>query len=137
MNDKFLKIFKMSDVREDWCIVCSHPSLPPYAENHWELRSKIVCEGYDKFIDKLEWPNDPKVGSKIAWKGKMMNPNTWGDEVVLQLASNLIEVENYVITAFNGVTFIKSIVVSPKQPIYLLLLSKNDFESLFLHWNQL
>ena len=108
----------------------SHPSLPPYADNHWELRYKIVCEGYEKFIDKLEWPNDPKVGSKLAWKGKMMNPNTWGDEVVLQLASSLLEVDIHVITAFNGVTIIKPVdVTSQKQPIYLFLFSENDFES--------
>ena len=28
----------------------SHPSLPPYADSHWELRYKIVSEGYDLFI---------------------------------------------------------------------------------------
>ena len=66
----------------------SNPSLPPYAENHWELRYKIVLEGYEKFIDKFDWPNDPKVGSKQAWKKKMTNPNAWGDEVVLQLATH-------------------------------------------------
>ena len=54
----------------------SNPSLPDYAENHWELRYKIVFEGYDMFIDRLDWPNDPKVGSKMAWKRKMMIPST-------------------------------------------------------------
>merc|ERR1712218_307961 len=110
----------------------SHPSLPPYAENHWELRYKIVCEGFEKFIDKLEWPNDPKVGSRTAWKGKMMNPSTWGDEVVLQLTSNLLEVDINIMTAFNDVTIIKPIDVtssSQKQPIYLYLFSESDFES--------
>ena len=110
----------------------SHPSLPPYAENHWELRYKIVCEGFEKFIDKLEWPNDPKVGSQIAWKRKMMNPSTWGDEVVLQLTSNLLEVDINIITAFNDATIIKPIDVtssSQKQPIYLYLFSESDFES--------
>ena len=110
----------------------SHPSLPPYAENHWELRYKIVCEGFEKFIDRLEWPNDPKVGSQIAWKRKMMNPSTWGDEVVLQLTSNLLEVDINIITAFNDATIIKPIDVtssSQKQPIYLYLFSESDFES--------
>ena len=110
----------------------SHPSLPPYAENHWELRYKIVCEGFEKFIDRLEWPNDPKVGSQIALKRKVMNPSTWGDEVVLQLTSNLLEVDINIITAFNDVTIIKPIDVtssSQKQPIYLYLFSESDFES--------
>ena len=70
-----------------------NPSLPPFAENHWELRYKIVYEGFEKFIDKLEWPNDPKVGSKLDWKNNMTSPSTWGDEIVLQLASNLLEVD--------------------------------------------
>ena len=34
----------------------SNPSLPDYAENHWELRYKLVFEGCDKVIDKLHWP---------------------------------------------------------------------------------
>ena len=67
----------------------SYPSLPPYADNHWELRYQIVLEGYEKFINKLDWPNDEAVGSKEAWKKKMTNLNAWDDEVVLQLASNL------------------------------------------------
>ena len=64
-------------------------SLPPYADNHWELRYQIVLEGYEKFINKLDWPNDEVVGSKEAWKKKMTNLNAWDDEVVLQLVSNL------------------------------------------------
>ena len=67
----------------------SNPSLPPYADDHWELRYQIVLEGYEKFINKLDWPNDEAVGSKEAWKKKMTNLNAWDDEVVLQLASNL------------------------------------------------
>ena len=67
----------------------SYPSLPPYADNHWELRYQIVLEGYEKFINKLDWPNDEVVGSKEAWKKKMTNLNARDDEVVLQLASNL------------------------------------------------
>ena len=34
----------------------SNPSLPDYAENHWELRYKLVFEGCDKVIDKLHCP---------------------------------------------------------------------------------
>ena len=44
-----------------------------------------------------------------------MNPNTWGDEVVLQLASNLLEVDIHVITAFNGVTIIKPVDVTSQK----------------------
>ena len=112
----------------------SNPSLPPYADNHWELRYKIVLEGYEKFINKLDWPDEEVVGSKEAWKKKMTNPNAWGDQVVLQLASNLLEVDIHVISAFpslhnNGVTIIKPVdFESIKQPIYLFLFGESDFE---------
>ena len=112
-----------------------NPSLPPFAENHWELRYKIVYEGFEKFIDKLEWPNDPKVGSKLDWKNNMTSPSTWGDEIVLQLASNLLEVDIHIISAFpvssnNGVTIIKPVdLSSQKQPIYLFLFPETDFVS--------
>ena len=61
-----------------------------------------------------------------------MNPSTWGDEVVLQLTSNLLEVDINIITAFNDATIIKPIDVtssSQKQPFYLYLFSESDFES--------
>ena len=61
-----------------------------------------------------------------------MNPLTWGDEVVLQLTSNLLEVDINIITAFNDVTIIKPMNVTSsgqKQPIYLFLFSESDFES--------
>ena len=63
-----------------------------------------MLEGYEKFINKLDWPNDEVVGSKEAWKKKMTNLNAWDDEVVLQLASNLLEVDIHVISAFPFTT---------------------------------
>ena len=110
-----------------------NPSLPPFAENHWELRYKIVYEGFEKFIDKLEWPNDPKVGSKLDWKNNMTSPSTWGDEIVLQLASNLLEVDIHIISAFpvsgsNGLTIIP-VDLSSQKPIYLFLFPETDFVS--------
>ena len=110
----------------------SHPSLPPYAENHWELRYKIVCEGYNKFIDKLSWLNEM---TKNEWKQKMLNPSVWGDDFVLHLASNLLEVNIHVIHAFpesngvnNGVNIIKPLNgSSQKQPIYMFYFSDSDF----------
>ena len=65
----------------------------------------------------------------------MTNLNAWDDEVVLQLASNLLEVDIHIIAAFpslhnNGVTIIKPVdVTSQKQPLYLFLFTENDFES--------
>ena len=121
--------FMLFLIRFSW-IPPSHP-----AENHWELRYKIVYEGFEKFIDKLEWPNDPKVGSKLDWKNNMTSPSTWGDEIVLQLASNLLEVDIHIISAFpvsgsNGVTIIKPVdLSSQKQPIYLFLFPETDFVS--------
>ena len=66
------------------------PSLQDYASSHFELRWKIVSDGYKCFLetDKLEWPNDPMCGSKRNWKTEMLDPTTWGDEVVLSLAKN-------------------------------------------------
>ena len=68
--------------------------------------------------DKLSWPNDPSCGSKKEWKTKMLDPTTWGDEVVLSLASNLLELGIIIIPAFresgldlvSGVTTIKPLV---------------------------
>ena len=68
----------------------------------------------------------------------MMIPTTWGDDVVLQLASNLLEADIHIITAFpsyqdscnNGVTIIKPIdITTQRQPIYLFLYSESDFVS--------
>ena len=48
--------------------------------------SKIVSEVM------MEWPDyDPECGSKEEWRVKMLNPNEWGDQIVLHLASNLLE----------------------------------------------
>ena len=81
----------------------NNPSLSSYAESHWELCWKIVSEGYDKFLktDLLCWPDDPLVGSKKEWRKKMLDPNEWGDEVVLNIASNLLEVDIKIIPAFQ------------------------------------
>ena len=104
---------------------------------------------YDTLISKLEsilryklhiihfWKWETK--SDMAVKSQMINsrkilPRVMGDEVVLQLASNLLEVDIHVISAFpslhnNGVTIIKPVdFESQKQPIYLFLFPKSDFE---------
>ena len=95
------------------------PSLQDYASSHFELRWKIVSDGYKSFLetDKLEWPNDPMCGSKQKWKTEMLDPTTWGDEVVLSLASNLLEVDIIIIPAFresgdqvSGVTTVKPLI---------------------------
>ena len=45
----------------------SIPELQDYASSHFELRWKIVSDGYKMFLetDKLSWPDDPSCGSKI------------------------------------------------------------------------
>ena len=58
--------------------------------------SKIVSEVM------MEWPDyDPECGSKEEWRVKMLNPNEWGDQIVLHLASNLLELEIQIIPAFR------------------------------------
>ena len=67
----------------------SIPDLEDYASSHYELRWKIVSDGYKLFLEteKLSWPDDPDCGSKKNWKNRMLDPHEWGDEIVLSLAS--------------------------------------------------
>ena len=60
----------------------SNPVLKNYAESHWELRWKVVSEGYETFLKTgvLSWPDDPMTGSLKEWKTKMLNPTEYGDE---------------------------------------------------------
>ena len=112
----------------------SNPSVPLFAESHWELRYKIVCEGYEQFLvtDKVPWPNECSIKE---WKMKMLNQNEWGDEVVLVLASNILQVDIHVIPAFresscnhSGIIIVKSSSdTSNKQPLFLFHFSDSDF----------
>ena len=70
------------------------PELQDYASSHFELRYKIVSDGYKMFLEteKLSWPDEGEdICTKKEWKTDMLDPTTWGDEVVLSLASNLLE----------------------------------------------
>ena len=60
----------------------SNPVLKNYAESHWELRWKVVSEGYETFLKTgvLSWPDDPLTGSMKEWRTKMLNPTEYGDE---------------------------------------------------------
>ena len=79
------------------------PELEEYASSHYELRWKIVSDGYKMFLetDKLTWPDDPECGSKKNWRKKMLDPNKWGDEIVFSLAANLLEIDVVIIPAFR------------------------------------
>ena len=46
----------------------------------------------------MEWM---ECGSKEEWRVKMLNPNEWGDQIVLHLASNLLKLEIQIIPAFR------------------------------------
>ena len=115
--------------------ISRNKDLAKYALSHWELRWKIVSEGYEKYIktNLLEWP---ECGSKEEWRVKMLNPNEWGDEIVLQLASNLLEVEFEIIPAFKesatdpgaGLTVISPHITTARHgKVYLFLFSESDF----------
>ena len=116
----------------------SIPEVQDYASNHFELRWKIVSDGYKMFLetDKLSWPDDP-IQSKKEWKTEMLDPKTWGDEVVLALTSNLLELDIIIIPAFrqagldpvSGVTTIKPLVPPKHQAIHLFQFSESDFNS--------
>ena len=86
--------------------------------------------------DKLSWPNDP-IQSMKEWKTEMLDPKTWGDEVVLELASNLLELDIIIIPAFressldpvSGVTTNQPLVHAKHQAIPLFHFSESDFIS--------
>ena len=64
------------------------------------------------------------------WRLKMLNPKEWGDETVLVLASELLQVDIQIIPAFGEVVIIKSSSESSnKQPLYLFHFSEVDFYS--------
>ena len=116
------------------------PELQDYASSHFELRWKIVSDGYKMFLetDKLSWPDEGEdCCSKKEWKTEMLDPTTWGDEVVLALASNLLELDIKIIPAFReagldpvtGVTTIKPLVCARHQAIHLFQFSESDFIS--------
>ena len=118
----------------------SIPELQDYASSHFELRWKIVSDGYKMFLetDKLSWPDEGEdICTKKEWKTYMLNPTTWGDEVVLSLASNLLELDINIIPAFresgldpvSGVTTIKPLVCAKHQAIHLFQFSESDFIS--------
>ena len=107
----------------------SHPTLPPYADSHFELRYKIVCEGYDLFMatNKPSWHTETSMNE---WRLKMLNPKEWGDETVLVLATELLHVDIQIIPAFGEVTFLKSSSGSSNtQPLSLFHFSEVDFYS--------
>ena len=67
----------------------------------------------------------------------MLDPTTWGKQVVLALASNLLELDIIIIPAFReagldpvtGVTTIKPLVCARHQAIHLFQFSESDFIS--------
>ena len=107
------------------------PELKNYAHSHWELRWKLVSEGYDKFLvtGKLLLGQ----GTAEDWKRKMSNPTEYGDEVVLNLACNLLSVTIIIIPAFKesghnsglGITFIKALNKPKHPPIFLFYYPEN------------
>ena len=105
------------------------PSLPPYADSHFELRYKIVCEGYDLFMatNKPSWHTETSMNE---WRLKMLNPKESGDETVLVLATELLHVDIQIIPAFGEVAILKSSSESStKQPLWLFHFSEVDFYS--------
>ena len=84
--------------------------------------------------DKLTWPD---LVSKKEWKKKMIDPNEWGDEIVLNLVSNLLEVVINVIPAFResscnqdkGFTIISPLNSAKHDPLFLFAFSDSDFSS--------
>ena len=53
---------------------------------------KMMPPGRYYELNGVPWPDDPECGSKKDRMKKMLEPNEQGDEFVLSLASNLMEV---------------------------------------------
>ena len=99
------------------------------AQMHFELRYKIVCEGYDLFMatNKPSWHTEISI---MEWRMKMLNPKEWGDETVLVLASEFLHVDIQLIPAFGEVTIIKSSSESSQKQLFsLFYFSEVDFYS--------
>ena len=62
------------------------------------------------------------------WRTKMLNPTEYGDEVVLNLVANLLEVDICVCPSL-GVTVIKCMKETVHKPIFLAAFSESDFLS--------
>ena len=118
-----------------------NPDLQDEASSHLELRWKIVNYGCDSFIKtgKLGWihPETPE-----DWRKKMSRPDEfgqyeWGDDVALQLATNVLGVDIILVPAFKesaqirnpGITIIWSREKSKYEPFYLFYYSESDFSS--------
>ena len=66
--------------------------LQDFAMSVQDLRWKICNYGYDFFLrtGRLSWSFDPELGTLEDWKKRMLQDGTWGDEVFLVLASNIL-----------------------------------------------
>ena len=74
--------------------------LKDCADSHQSLRWKIVNYGYDMFIKTgvLTWV---APGTPLDWKNRMMKDGYWGDDVFLQLTSNILEIDLVIVPAFK------------------------------------
>ena len=111
------------------------PEIHDTAASHQELRQKIVDEGYHLFLKTGKFTFGEGTED---WKKLMSDPSQWGDEVALNLASNVLGVDIVIITAFresaiddkvHGLTITKSLEKPRYGPLYLFLFSESDFRS--------
>ena len=78
-----------------------YPRLRDEAKSDQELRWKIVNYGYDFFLKtgKLPWHYVEETPKE--WKQKMSRVGEWGDDVALNLASNVLGVTIIIMVAFE------------------------------------
>ena len=110
--------------------------LKDWADSHQSLRWKIVNYGYDMFIKTgvLTWV---APGTPLDWKNRMMKDGYWGDDVFLQLTSNILEIDLVIVPAFKetavhqglGFTLVTSFKKPSHGPLYLFHFSESDFAS--------
>ena len=78
-----------------------------------------------------------RFGTAEEWKRKIYNPSEYGDEVVLNLASNLLSLNIIIVPAFKesgvytglGITLIKPLDTPKHPPVILFYYSDSDFVS--------
>ena len=114
-------------------------ALRTFCGSQQELRVEVVNRGFTSFLStgRLTWPGDPQLGTPDTWRRRMLRDGEWGDEVFLHLASNVLEVNIVIITAYResavhqgpGLTVVRCLQETSHQPIFLFSFSESDFAS--------
>ena len=110
-----------------------------FAKDASEFRRKIVLNGFDMFIatERLTWSYDPEIGTPEEWVDKMSSDGVYGDEIFLQLASNILNRDIVIIPVFKDqahvqqmeIKIVRSATVNRNEQLFLLAYTESRFVS--------